>query len=292
MQSSLDIGWRRYQRDAARVFRAMGFTASVDASVRGARSTHMVDVWVRGSINGLPWSCVVECKKWKRKIGKAQILALKAICDDIGASAGIVLAESGFQRGAKTAADSTVVRLATLQEIMAESDVRLPHAGNSWNELATFAEERLGPLATLGELPASRRNSLSMDDARHLQRLVITAAEESERELRARLAEGRRFTLTMDSGRGSDEATQVILTEPIEMTSGVDDEGEFTHASIRSGFLELLNNLAKWRREVVAEDILLVPLGVRSKDDTYPDGLREHTWVDLRWVAEIVRRGT
>lgn len=270
----------------------MGFMADIDAPVQGARSTHMVDVWVQGSIKGLPWSCAVECKKWKRKIGKAQILTLKALCDDIGASAGIVLAESEFQPGAKSAADSTVIRLASLQEIMAEADVRLPHAGNSWNELATFAEERLGPLATIGELPATRRRSLSMDDARRLQRLVVAAAEESEHELCARLAEGRRFTLTMDGGRGNDEATQVILTEPIEMTTGVDDEGEFTHASIRSGFLELLNHLAEWRPEVVAEDILLVPLWVRSKDDTYPDGLREHTWVDLRWAAEIVHRET
>jgi len=284
----LDTGWRRYQRDAARVFRAMGFEASIDTPVQGARSTHMVDVWVRGSVKGMPWSCVVECKDWKRKVGKAEILALKAICDDVGASAGTLIAESGFQPGARSAASRTMLRLTTLDELAAQAGVRLPEAGKCWNELVTFVEARLGPLASVSDLPASKRLSLSTDDARRLQRLLITAVEQTEQELRARIAEGRHFGRTADRDENDTAETPLILAGPVEMNSSVDDEGFIIHAGMIRGFLELLEHLARWRREVIDEDIMLVPLELRSEDDTYPDGFRAHTWVDLGWAAELV----
>ena len=39
-------GWREYQNQVADLFRSLGCLAEVEASVKGVRATHDIDVWV------------------------------------------------------------------------------------------------------------------------------------------------------------------------------------------------------------------------------------------------------
>jgi hypothetical protein len=117
--------WREYQEKVARIFRELGCSAEVDKTVQGARATHQVDVWVRHKSFGLEQRWVIECKDWRAQIPKEKVLALKSLVDDVGADKGLIVASSGFQRGARKAAEQTNITLATIAELrkLVEEDV-------------------------------------------------------------------------------------------------------------------------------------------------------------------------
>jgi restriction system protein len=63
-------GWMKYQQDVSRFFGDPAMEALVDQTVRGVRTSHDVDVLVRGSYVGLDITWVVECKAWQSRIPK------------------------------------------------------------------------------------------------------------------------------------------------------------------------------------------------------------------------------
>ena len=109
--------WKAYQHETADFFKTLGCIVETDASIQGVRARHAIDVWVRFARFGVQVAWVIECKLWKRRVPKEKVLALKAVVEDIGADRGILLAESGHQRGARVAARSTNVTLATLEDL-------------------------------------------------------------------------------------------------------------------------------------------------------------------------------
>ncbi len=111
------MSWKEYQEEAASYFRNLGLDAQTDVSVSGVRTSHDVDVVVRSHHAGFEVKWFIECKKWKRKISKLHVLALREIVTDCGADRGIILSEKGFQSGALEAATLTNVRLTSLQEM-------------------------------------------------------------------------------------------------------------------------------------------------------------------------------
>ena len=117
--------WKEYQEEAALFFRSLGCEATVDAFVRGARASHKVDVWVCFDRFGLKITWVVECKFWKRAIGKEKVMALKAIVDDIGADRGVILSERGFQSGATRAAMKTNLILTSLVDLRRTAEAEI-----------------------------------------------------------------------------------------------------------------------------------------------------------------------
>lgn len=86
--------WRGYQKEAETFFRPMGFKASTDAKVTGARATHNIDVWVTFTRYGLHHRWVVECKYWKSAVPKEKVMALASVIQDVGADRGILLSKS------------------------------------------------------------------------------------------------------------------------------------------------------------------------------------------------------
>ena len=108
------------------MFRELRCSAKVEASVRGVRATHDIDVWVVFERFGLKQKWAVECKFWDKPIPKEKVLALRSIVEDVGADKGILVAESGFQPGAFSAATSTNILLTTLADlrILAEDDLQ------------------------------------------------------------------------------------------------------------------------------------------------------------------------
>jgi hypothetical protein len=109
--------WRVYETEARSFFQSLGLVAEVAATVEGARAKHEVDVLVHGSIHGIPFKWVVECKSWKTSVPKEKVLALYSIIQDIGADRGFLLSESGFQSGAIRAAESSNVTLTSLADL-------------------------------------------------------------------------------------------------------------------------------------------------------------------------------
>lgn len=109
--------WKKYQEEAAAFFRSLGLDASTDERVRGVRTTHDVDVFVKSHHVGFDITWLVECKYWKTKVSKLHVLALREIVSDVGADRGILLSETGFQSGAIEAANLTNVQVTSLAEV-------------------------------------------------------------------------------------------------------------------------------------------------------------------------------
>jgi len=113
----MTIPWRQYQEDAAELFRSLGFTAEVEAKVRGARSLHSIDVLVTLTVGGVVIRWLVECKRWRNRISKLHVVALSEIVKDVGADRAFILSEVGFQAGAISSARHTNVSLTSLEEL-------------------------------------------------------------------------------------------------------------------------------------------------------------------------------
>lgn len=111
------MNWQEYQKVVAKLFRKLGCLAIVNATVKGARAKHKIDAWVTFKKFGITNRWVVECKKWRTRVSKEKILALKSIIEDIGADRGLLITEIGFQKGAVKAAKNTNITLTKLVDL-------------------------------------------------------------------------------------------------------------------------------------------------------------------------------
>jgi hypothetical protein len=109
--------WKQYQEEAAELFRQMGLEAKTNVTIQGVRTRHAIDVLVKSRYVGFEITWIVECKHWKKPVNKLHVLALRDIVTDTGADRGILLSESGFQRGAPEAAKLTNVQLTSLSAV-------------------------------------------------------------------------------------------------------------------------------------------------------------------------------
>lgn len=110
--------WREYQEQVAQYFRNLGMTAEVEKAVEGVRATHDIDVWVTFQEYGVDQRWVVECKRYgTARVSKDKVLTLARIIEDVGAHAGFILSETGFQSGAIKSARKTNIQLTSLDEL-------------------------------------------------------------------------------------------------------------------------------------------------------------------------------
>jgi hypothetical protein len=109
--------WKEYQEETAAFFHEIGMEAHTDQELEGVRTSHKIDVVVRARHIGFEILWIVECKRWRTKVSKLHILALREIATDLGADRGILMAEAGFQRGAQEAASLTNVTLTSLARL-------------------------------------------------------------------------------------------------------------------------------------------------------------------------------
>lgn len=128
-KSQNSAAWRDYQESAAGLLRSIGFSATVEESVEGARGVHAVDVVARTTLGGVDVTWIVECKYWKSTVPKAHVMTLAGIAQDIGADRAVLLSEKGFQAGAINVSRKTNVLLTSLDELSAT-------AGDSIAELS------------------------------------------------------------------------------------------------------------------------------------------------------------
>ncbi|HEV7487032.1 MAG TPA: restriction endonuclease [Thermoanaerobaculia bacterium] len=113
--------WQSYQDETAEFFRSLGFTASVEAVLEGARGKHKIDVLVEFTHAGVVTRWIIECKCWKSSIPKEKVLALQSITQDVGADRAFLLSEKGFQSGAVRVARNTNVALTNLEDLQANA---------------------------------------------------------------------------------------------------------------------------------------------------------------------------
>ena len=109
--------WQEYQDEAAEFFRSLGLEAHTNFTVKGVRTSHEIDVFVKSHHVGFDIAWIVECKFWKAKVSKLHVLALREIVSDIGADRGILLSENGAQSGAIEAATLTNVHVTSLASL-------------------------------------------------------------------------------------------------------------------------------------------------------------------------------
>jgi hypothetical protein len=109
--------WKLYQEETAVFFRGLGMDATTDQVLEGARGKHAIDVVVRTRRAGLSQLWIVECKLWKRRVGKDRVQVLAEVVADVGADRGLLLSESSFQAGAVRVARHTNVTLTSLSDL-------------------------------------------------------------------------------------------------------------------------------------------------------------------------------
>lgn len=149
----MSADWQQYQEDAAQVFRDLGFDATTDVTLHGARYRHDVDVVATYRRAGLELTWIIECKRWRSRVGKDRVLTLRGVVEDVGAEKGILVAENGFQAGALAMTEKSNVHatsLATLRTFAADALVerrlaalpqRIAHATNRyWAMPKSFRE--------------------------------------------------------------------------------------------------------------------------------------------------------
>src|SRR5680860_117317 len=152
--------WRQYQEAAAAHFRSVGLEAQTDVKLEGARALHAIDVAVHLRQAGHQALWVVECKDWARPIPKERVLVLAEVVKDLGADRGVLLSESGFQKGALRAAANTNLELTSLSGLRARSEMERAqsHAAVLLNALRTpvvSARFELLPAPAHPKLPAA-----------------------------------------------------------------------------------------------------------------------------------------
>jgi restriction endonuclease len=92
-----------------------------NVELKGRTTTHQIDVLWRFSIGGITYTTLVQVKDWKSKIKKENVLAFRAVLDDIpGQPRGVLVTRSGFQSGAKTLAEKHGIKLYLLWPLLPE----------------------------------------------------------------------------------------------------------------------------------------------------------------------------
>lgn len=120
MQSDSD--WYKFQEEIKDHFLSIGADAQTNVRIQGVRTSHDVDVFVTSKFLGEKITWIVEAKKWKSKVKKAQVLTLRTIVDDTGADRGFIVGSMGFQKGAIEAADNTNIKLKTFEELKSDTN--------------------------------------------------------------------------------------------------------------------------------------------------------------------------
>ena len=119
-----------------------------DITLPGKTTSHQIDVYWEFEVGGLQYQTVIQAKDWKNKVKKEQMLAFKAILDDLpSGTKGVFVSKSGFQSGAIEVAQAHGIKIFELRKPtdsdwigkMTELDVEIhlqkPYANNLALEL-------------------------------------------------------------------------------------------------------------------------------------------------------------
>ena len=109
--------WFKFQEVICDYFKSIGAEAKTNVSVQGVRTSHDIDILVKTKFLGEDLLWIIEAKKWKEKVNKLHVLALRTIVEDIGDERGCIVSEAVVKKGAVEAAKSTNIKLKTFDEL-------------------------------------------------------------------------------------------------------------------------------------------------------------------------------
>lgn len=111
------VGWDEYQEEVAAFFRSVGLDAQTNVRLRGARTSHNIDVVVKWRAVGLDITWLIECKHWNKRVDQGHVSTFINNVSDLGVDRGIILCEKGFQSGAIDVTRKTNVWAMTLKNL-------------------------------------------------------------------------------------------------------------------------------------------------------------------------------
>lgn len=117
----MENDWYLFQEEIKEYFQELGCEAETNVTVKGARTNHDIDILVKSKYLGHNITWIIEAKKWKSKVSKLHVLALRQIVDDLGFDKGFIISENGFQSGAFESANNSNIKLLTFQELKTSS---------------------------------------------------------------------------------------------------------------------------------------------------------------------------
>jgi hypothetical protein len=88
-----------------------------NVKLKGKTLEHQIDVYWEYELGGIVYCAVVQAKDWGQAVTQNQLLAFKAILDDLpGQPRGIFVTRTGYQIGARTYAEANGIKLYELRE--------------------------------------------------------------------------------------------------------------------------------------------------------------------------------
>jgi len=112
--------WQDLQNQVARILEECGFDVEVEKKITTARGEVELDAYAEELIKGRKYSIAVECKYWSNNIPQYVIHSFRTVLADLGINAGYIVAKTGFQSGAFSAADLTNIDLLTWDEFQSQ----------------------------------------------------------------------------------------------------------------------------------------------------------------------------
>lgn len=101
------------------MFREIGCEVTVGYVAPNVRGRKEIDVYVKDPIITPPATYLCECKLWARPVPQEVVHSFRTVMADTGANRGYIISHSGFQSGAREAAEHTNVELVTFDELQA-----------------------------------------------------------------------------------------------------------------------------------------------------------------------------
>lgn len=107
--------WKDLQNIVCEILIECGYNSFVEKSIKTVRGDVEIDVFAEKE-NGVKTIILCECKYWKSKVTQTIIHSFRTVLNDAGASYGIIISKSGFQKGAYSAALNANLSLFSFEE--------------------------------------------------------------------------------------------------------------------------------------------------------------------------------
>jgi len=107
--------WRDLQNIVSEILIECGYSSSVEKLIKTVRGDVEVDVFAEKE-GGFNTVVLCECKYWEGKVTQTIVHSFRTVVNDSGASYGIIISKSGFQKGCYSAAFKSNLSLLSFEE--------------------------------------------------------------------------------------------------------------------------------------------------------------------------------
>ena len=109
--------WQELQDMVGQLFTEVGYTVEVSTVIDLVRGKKEIDVYVHDHTSEYGTTFLIECKFWNKPVNQETIHSFRSVINDAGANFGFIVSKNGFQKGSYEAAEKTIVKLVSLEEL-------------------------------------------------------------------------------------------------------------------------------------------------------------------------------